>query len=220
MNAQAPAKGTARIVVIGAGGPGCAVLPRLARMRIATLSIVDSGRVEAHALERQPLYEGMDIGHPKASTAAMWMRQILVTGRVVAHDVFLDASNAHGLLRDHDVVVESVDDPNTKQLIDRVCGELGIPLVSGGVHRARGHVLVLHAPGEGTGRSRADLFNGTPGMDPDSRDMRDVPLAVLEELGRRMAQHTHDLLNGRPVQNGCVELYDDQQRRWEVMRPA
>ncbi|HEX2617969.1 MAG TPA: ThiF family adenylyltransferase [Flavobacteriales bacterium] len=217
MSANAPAKGTARIAMIGAGGLGCAVLPRLARMRIALLDVVDGDRVEAHNLERQPLYEGMDIGHPKASTAAMWMRQILVAGQVRAHDVFLDANNAADLLREHDVVVEGVDDLHAKGLIDRTCAELGIPLVSGGVHRAHGQVLVLHAPGEGTALSRAELFTGKPGMEQDACDMREVPLAVLEETGRQMAQRVHDLLHGKPVPNGRIELYDGKRRIWDAV---
>lgn len=209
--------GKARIAVIGAGGLGCAVLPRLARMRIAALDIVDGDRVEAGNLDRQPLYEEMDLGRSKATTAAGWMRQILITGSVGAHDVFLDAGNAHALLRDHDVVVEGVDDLHAKGLIERTCGELGIPVVSGGVHRKHGQVLVLHAPGEGGQRSRADLFTGRPGMEQDGCDMREVPLAVLEEVGRCMAQRVHDLLHGRPVANGRIELYDGTRRTWDAI---
>ena len=166
----------ARVAVIGAGALGCAVLPRIARMRIAKLSIVDGDRVEKKNLERQSLFEEMDIGQFKASTVAGWMRQVLASGEVVAHDVFMDASNAQELLRDHDVVVEGVDDLHAKELIDRVCGELHIPLISGGVHLKQGQVMLLHATNAGLDLSRSDVFGGRSGVEQDGCDMRHVPM--------------------------------------------
>ncbi len=209
----------ARIAVIGAGGLGCAVLPRIARMRIATLTIVDGDRVEAANLERQPIYEEVDIGHPKAPTAAMWMRQILATGDVEAQAMFLDASNARDLLQGHSVVVEGVDDLHAKALIDRTCTELGIPLVSAGVHEKQGQVLVLHAPGANDGLTRERIFNGKPGPGQDGCDMRKVPLPILEEVGRLMAQRVHDLLHGRTVVNGRIELFDGRAGTWSLIDP-
>lgn len=209
----------ARIAVIGAGGLGCAVLPRIARMRIARLSIVDGDRVEAANLERQPIYEEVDIGHFKATTAAMWMRQILAGGDVDARTVFLDAANAHDLLHDHDIVVEGVDDLHAKALIDRTCAELGIPLVSGGVHEKQGQVIVLHAPGAHVALTREAIFTGRAGPAQDGCDMRRVPLEVLEETGRVMAQHVHDLLHGRTVANGRIDLFDGRSGAWTAIDP-
>lgn len=209
----------ARIAVIGAGGLGCAVIPRIARMRIAGLTIVDGDRVEAANLSRQTIYEEVDIGHLKATTAAMWMRQVLAGGEVTAHTVFLDAANARDLLQGHDVVVEGVDDLHAKALVDRTCAELGIPLVCGAVHERQGQVVVLHAPGADSALGRDDLFSGRPGPAQDGCDMRHVPLEVLEEVGRVMAQRVHDLLHGRNVVNGRIELFDGRSRNWSMIDP-
>lgn len=208
-----------RIAVVGAGGLGCAILPTVARMDLDRLTIIDGDRVEAANLERQPLYGTMDVGHPKARTAAGWMRQLLIGGSVVAHDVFLDANNAEELLRDHDIVVEGVDDLHAKNLIDRTCAALGIPLVSGGVHGEQGQVLVLHAPGRNGSLSRASLFPGRAGQEQDGCDMRRVGLPLLEEIGRTMAANVYDLLHGRPVVNGRIHLYDRATHRWQRMDP-
>ncbi len=213
-----PSFSSARIAVIGAGGIGCAVLPRIARMRIDRLTIIDGDRVEEVNMERQPLYDLMDVGHFKAGTAAGWMRQLLVGGEVIAHDVFLAASNAEALLRDHDIIMEGVDDLHAKDLMDRVCGELRIPLVSGGVHAKQGQVITLHAPGENRDLSRRDLFGAGIGDAQDGCDMRNVPLALLEEVGRVMAARVHDLLNGRPVVNGRIELFTN--KHWTIIDPA
>ena len=209
----------ARIAVIGAGGLGCAVLPRLARMQLARLTIIDGDRVESANLPRQPLYEEADIGHFKATTAALWMRQLLVAGEVQPHVVFLDQSNAEELLRGHDIVVEGVDDLHAKALIDRSCGALGIPLVSGGVHEEQGQVFMLHTPGEHAALDRTTLFRGPVGAAQDGCDMRNVPLQVLEETGRRMVQLVQERLQGRPVANGTIDLFDGRTNSWTSIAP-
>ncbi len=206
-----------RVVVVGAGALGCAVLPRLARMRIGSLVIVDGDRVEAANLGRQPLYEDMDIGFPKATTAAGWMRQIIATGTADGVDAFVDDGNAEHLLRGADLVVEGVDDLHAKHLIDRTCGTLGIPLVSGGVHQHQGQVIVLHATGEGSTLHRNDLFNGRAGAAQDGCDMRQVPIDLLEEVGKVMAARARAILRGEPVTNGAIELWSGS--NWISLAP-
>jgi molybdopterin/thiamine biosynthesis adenylyltransferase len=210
---------SARVAVIGAGGLGCAVLPRIARMHIQLLSIIDGDRVEMANLERQPLFEEMDIGHFKAGTAAMWMRQLSPHVRVLGHDTFLDHRNAAELLAGHDIVVDGVDDLHAKALIDRICAALGIPLVTAGVHRDQGQVLVLHTAGAHPELTRAKLFAGSLSGEQDGCDMRQVPLQLLEEVGRRMAARVHDLLHQRPMENGRIELYDHTHRAWTFIAP-
>lgn len=208
------------VVVIGAGGLGCAVLPRIARMAVARLTIVDGDGVEASNLERQPLYEDMDIGFPKASTAAGWMRQIMAGGQVVAHDVFIDAGNAAALINGADVVVEGVDDLHAKQLIDRVCAERGVPLVSGGVHQRQGQVITLHAPGDHAAMTRAEVFSGRTGAGQDGCDMHGVPVDLLEEVGRVMASRARQILRSEPLVNGRIELFDVRKKDWTFIDPA
>lgn len=206
-----------RIAVVGAGGLGCAVLPRLAHLPLARLTIIDGDRVELGNLPRQSLYEEMDLGHFKASTAAMWIRQVLISGDTVPYDVFLDPRNAAELLADHDIVVEGVDDLHAKALIDRTCAALGLPLVSGAVHERQGQVIVLHAPGKDVTLTRDDLFQGRAGSEQDGCDMRRVTPALLEEVGRQMMARVHDLLKGRALTNGRIDLFDG--RQWSAWSP-
>jgi molybdopterin/thiamine biosynthesis adenylyltransferase len=207
----------AHVVVVGAGGLGCSVLPRLARMGLGRLTIIDGDRVEAKNLPQQPLYEEMDIGHFKASTAASWMRQLMPDGEVAAHDVFISSANVQELLAGATGVVEGVDDLHAKQLIDRACNELHIPLVSGGVHKDQGQVIVLHAPGERAELLREQLFSGRPAGEQDGCDMRDVPLSVLDATGRQMAHRMRSILHGEPASNGAIEVYRGTE--WITLAP-
>src|SRR5690349_365012 len=59
----------AKVLVIGAGGLGCAGLPYLCAAGVGDLTIVDHDRVEEGNLHRQPLYRMTDIGRLKAEAA-------------------------------------------------------------------------------------------------------------------------------------------------------
>ena len=57
------------MLVIGAGGLGCAVLPYLCAAGVGRLIVVDHDRVEESNLHRQPLYRMADLGRLKAEAA-------------------------------------------------------------------------------------------------------------------------------------------------------
>ena len=60
---------SARILVVGAGGLGCAVLPALASAGVGVIGVIDFDTVEQHNLQRQFLFTGRDVGRPKAIAA-------------------------------------------------------------------------------------------------------------------------------------------------------
>jgi adenylyltransferase/sulfurtransferase len=210
--------GGMRVAVVGLGGIGHAVLARLVRMPITKLTLIDGDKVEAHNLERQPLFAPCDIGHFKVEVAHGWLRHVSRADLHVKQG-FLDPANAEFLLKDHDLVLEGVDDLHAKNAIDANCAKLGIPLVSGAVHQQQGQVLVTHAPGKGEALTRTDIFKGRPGAEQDGCDMQQVPLEVLEEVGRAMVGRARSILLGEPVVNGRVELFDGARNSWMVLDP-
>lgn len=206
-----------RLLVVGAGAIANSLLPRIARWDWESITLIDGDRVEEKNLDRQELFAPVDIGRPKSKVLAAWLRNMPISARVSSMDDFLDANNAEQVIPLHDVVADCTDDAHVKQLLDRVCADYSLALVSGSVHGQQAQVLLLHADGENEALSRQDLFQGAIGAEQDGCDMRDVPLATLEETGRRMAQLLRALLHKEPVVNGRIELFDGQ--AWSAIDP-
>lgn len=206
---------TISVAVIGAGALGCALLPRLARMRIAQLRVIDGDRVELKNLEHQPLYAEVDIGYSKVGTLRGWLQMVDPGLEIHAEDRFLDAANAKELLGGASIVADCTDDLHAKALIDRTCNELRIPLVSGAVHEAQGQVIVLHARGTNEQLGRTDLFRGRAISEQDGCDMQRVPLGTIEAVGQRMAAIIRAFIQGSWPINGRIELFDRAQ--WTVI---
>lgn len=208
------------LAVIGAGALGCALLPRLIRHPLEALTLVDGDLVEQRNLDRQDLFAAVDIGRPKASVAAAWLRNAPGSVKVAALDAFISPANAEEVIRMHDLVVDLTDDAHARRLIDRTCAAYGVALVSAAVHGTQGQVIVLHAPGRGEELLSADLFPGSIGPEQDGCDMRRVPDAVVQAVAGRTALRVRQLLQGEAVCNGHIDLYDHATGHWTELTPA
>ncbi|MFZ1692428.1 MAG: ThiF family adenylyltransferase [Flavobacteriales bacterium] len=211
---------TARVAIIGAGALGCALLPRLMHGRIVGITLIDGDKVEARNLSRQPLFSPSDVGEFKVDALRAWIPSRESQVLLQAEARFLDAGNAMDLLRGHDAVADCTDDLHAKDLIDCVCAELRIPLVSGALHRDQGQVLVLHANDGGGARSRSDVFAGRIGPDQDGCDMQLVPMHAIEAVAQRMSDAIKAVLDNRHLVNGELELYEGAQRKWLTFSTA
>lgn len=208
-----------RLALIGLGAIGSALLPRLLRMPFRVITLVDGDRVEEKNLERQELYAPVDVGRPKVEVAAAWARNAPVSPIIEPRDAFLGAGDAEDIISMHDIVADCTDDAHVRRLIDRVCGDFGVPLVSGAVHGRQGQVIVLHAEGPRDQLTLPDLFSGPIGGYQDQCDMRHVPMPVLEEVARRMAWRIREFLDQSPLENGRIEQYDGDANAWLGIDP-
>lgn len=107
-----------RVVVVGAGGLGCAILPLLAAGGVGQLVICDDDVVSLSNLPRQILYTEAQIGQPKAALAAERLRANNAACEVTVHATRLTADNAPQLLADCDLIVDATDNEATRRLID------------------------------------------------------------------------------------------------------
>ena len=130
----------AHVLVVGAGGLGCAVLPYLAAAGVGRLSLVDPDRVEESNLHRQPLYRMNDLGALKVEAAAAALGALNPQVSVTALAQRLTADNAPGLVSQADVILDAADSFAVTYVLSDTCQEAGKALVSASVLGLSGYV--------------------------------------------------------------------------------
>jgi adenylyltransferase/sulfurtransferase len=132
----------AQVVLIGAGGIGSPAIQYLAAAGIGQLTIIDDDVVELSNLQRQVLFGTADVGLPKTRLAK---RAVGALNPDVAVDFSrrrIDASNAHRLLEDANVVIDGTDSFDTRLVVADAALALRIPLVSAAVNEFEGQLGV------------------------------------------------------------------------------
>src|ERR1700724_2260278 len=132
--------GAAVVVVVGAGGLGCAVLQYLAAAGIGRLMIVDHDRVEESNLHRQPLYRMTDLGRPKVHAARAALLQANPEVHIDTLEERLTAANAARLVGRADVVIDAADSFAVTYVLSDGCQRANTPLVSASVLGLSGYV--------------------------------------------------------------------------------
>lgn len=133
----------ARVLVVGAGGLGCATIPVLAAAGVGTLGICDGDPVEASNLHRQTLFHPEHVGQNKAEIAAAVARAHNPLIRVHAHLRHLDEGNARAVLADYDVVLDCTDNFLAKYLLNDSALVLGKLLIQASIHQYEGQLFVV-----------------------------------------------------------------------------
>ena len=133
-----------KILVIGAGGLGCASLQYLVAAGIGTIGIVDGDAVALHNLHRQVLYSVNDIGLLKATRAASILRLLNPDIIIEAFDEWLTVTNALPLIGNYDIVIDGTDNFASRYMINDACVLLNKPLVYGAVSKFEGQVAVFN----------------------------------------------------------------------------
>lgn len=152
----------ARVVVVGAGGLGSALLPVLVATGVGTVVVVDGDVVEATNLHRQTLHAEPDLGRQKADSAVAALQAIAPAATEVLGDPrFLDEASVTEVLAGAALVVDGTDSLETRYLLDAATEAAGIPLVWGSATGTTGQVGVC-LPGSARWR---DLFPARPADD-------------------------------------------------------
>jgi molybdopterin/thiamine biosynthesis adenylyltransferase len=132
-----------KVGIVGLGGLGGAVLETLGRVGIGEMKLFDGDRFEDSNLNRQLLATVELLGTPKTVAAGKRLQSVNPSLLVEVHQAFLSEDNAEALLSGCDVVVDCLDDIQTRFMLEGAAKRLQLPLVSAAVAGRTGHVTTV-----------------------------------------------------------------------------
>lgn len=134
---------SARILVLGLGGLGCAATTYLATAVIGNLTLVDADTVSRSNLQRQILHRDEGIDQPKVESARHALQALNPACQIVTINAQLNDAALAMQVREHDVVLDCTDNVTVRQQLNRACHTARIPLISGAAIRMEGQVMVF-----------------------------------------------------------------------------
>jgi adenylyltransferase/sulfurtransferase len=135
-----------RVFIAGAGGLGSPVAIYLVVAGIGELAICDADRVELSNLNRQVLHPDSRIGQLKALSASQTLGALNSGARLTVYPEYLELNSVERLVGHPDLVVDCLDNFETRYLLNRYCLERGIPFVHGAVSGMMGQATFISAP--------------------------------------------------------------------------
>lgn len=137
----------ARVFIAGAGGLGSPVSIYLAVAGVGTITIGDFDKPDLSNLNRQILYTDADIGKLKAETAAEKLRQLNPGITVSASVERLDENSIERIIGPVDLILDCLDNFDTRYLLNDYSIRHGIPLIHGAIWGLSGQITFLNPPG-------------------------------------------------------------------------
>lgn len=134
----------ATVVIVGLGGLGSPVSMYLAAAGVGHLILVDDDVVDVSNLQRQIVHTEQTVGVSKVESAARTLAALNHETRITCINQRVDDDALRALVQQGvDLVVDACDNFSTRFMINRVCVEAGVPVVSGAAIRLEGQVAVF-----------------------------------------------------------------------------
>jgi len=137
----------AKVTIAGAGGLGSVTATYLTVAGVGRIQIIDDDVVELSNLNRQILHWEKDIGKKKAESFADKLSQMNSEVEVVVTTERICEDNVAEIFKAADLIVDAMDNFQTRYLLNRVALQKEIPFFHGGVYGFEGQVTTI-IPGE------------------------------------------------------------------------
>ena len=134
------------VLIVGAGGLGCAAGLYLGSAGIGHLTIIDHDHIELSNLQRQIAHTQARIGELKVHSLAFAIQALNPDIRVTpVPQKILSGPVLDGYIKEADIILDCSDNFMTRHVINSACVNRQKPLVSGAAVAWAGH-LFIHAP--------------------------------------------------------------------------
>ena len=133
------------VVIIGCGALGTVIADILARAGVGRIKIIDRDFIERHNLQRQVLFDEENILNnlPKAIAAERHLKKVNPSIYIEGIVADVNYSNVERFIQGADVVMDGLDNMETRYLINDACLKHEIPWVYGGAVSASGMTMTI-----------------------------------------------------------------------------
>jgi len=135
-----------QVFIAGAGGLGSPVSMYLAEAGIGKISIIDSDQVELSNLNRQILHPESRLNESKALSAEKTLQRLNPHINIVTCAEHLDGSNIERIVGQPDLIVDCLDNFETRYLLNEYIIKNNIPMIHAAIRGFSGQVTFLHPP--------------------------------------------------------------------------
>lgn len=133
------------VLIVGCGGIGCALAELLARAGVGKITLIDPDTIETSNLQRQLAFTPNDIGFYKAEILAKRLQQINTNIEVEYRNKAITETNANELIQDQDLVLDGCDQFSTRYLVNHICHQHGVALISASAIGLQGQLFMTDA---------------------------------------------------------------------------
>ena len=133
----------AKVFVAGAGGLGSPVSTYLAVAGVGKIILVDFDSVDLSNLNRQFLHHEKDIGREKIKSAEEKLLSMNPEIKVETIREKITDENAGSIVPPCDLIIDALDNFDTRHVLNRLAVERNIPLIHGAVSGYRGQATTI-----------------------------------------------------------------------------
>ena len=204
------------VLMIGAGGIGCAAASYLASSGIGHLKLADFDTVDVSNLGRQILYTPDDVGKLKVDVATQRLRAINPDMRLSPFRERLQGKALATEIASADLVLDGCDNFATRFQVNDACVNAGRRLISGSAIRLEGQMAVFGPDYASTPCYRCLYAEADESM--DSCAGNGVLSPVPGVIGTLMAVETLKYFSGIESNTSSLHLYDAATTAFQTLR--
>ncbi|CAI2371710.1 unnamed protein product [Moneuplotes crassus] len=134
----------AKVLIVGAGGLGSPAALYLSGAGIGTIGLVDGDHVDSSNLHRQVIHNNKRVGINKTVSAKETISDFNEFVKVITVEEHLTKDNAEDLVKDYDIIMDGLDNPKARYILNDACVLHGKPMVSGSALKWEGMVSVYN----------------------------------------------------------------------------